>query len=144
RAFTRESARLRRAVASVVDAGWSAGIELTVFEGPDEYLYGEETGLLEAIDGRPPFPRVAPPFRRGVDEIVDHADLINGPENSAAGVELAGPGGETLAPPALVSNVETFSHAALILAHGADWFRALGTPDSPGTIVCTVTGSVAR
>ena len=37
----------------------------TVFEGPDEYLFGEETALLEVVDGRPPFPRIAPPYRRG-------------------------------------------------------------------------------
>ena len=37
-------------------------IRCSVFEGPDEYLYGEETALLETIDGRGPFPRVVPPF----------------------------------------------------------------------------------
>ena len=39
------------------------------FEGPAEYLYGEETALLEVIEGRPPLPRIAPPYRRGVDEL---------------------------------------------------------------------------
>ena len=53
-------------------AGWTDGVDLDVFEGPDEYLYGEETALLEVIDGRYPFPRIAPPYRRGVDEVVEH------------------------------------------------------------------------
>ena len=42
-------------------AGWNEGVELSVVEGPDEYLYGEETALLEVVDGRYPFPRIAPP-----------------------------------------------------------------------------------
>ena len=42
-------------------------------KGPPEYLLGEETALLEAIDGRYPFPRIAPPYRRGVDEMVETA-----------------------------------------------------------------------
>jgi hypothetical protein len=49
--------------------GWSEGVVIEIFEGPGEYLYGEETGLLEVIDGRHPFPRVAPPYRHGVDEV---------------------------------------------------------------------------
>ena len=42
------------------------GVEIEIFQGPEEYLYGEETALLEAIDGRYPFPRTSPPYRRGV------------------------------------------------------------------------------
>ena len=53
-------------------AGWLGGVEIEVFEGPKEYLYGEETALLETIDGRYPFPRIAPPYRRGVEEVVVH------------------------------------------------------------------------
>jgi NADH:ubiquinone oxidoreductase subunit F (NADH-binding) len=54
---------------------------------------------------------------------------------------MAGPGDDTEAPPALVDNVETLANVARIIARGAEWFRTEGTPDSPGTIVCTVTGS---
>jgi hypothetical protein len=57
---------------------------------------------------------------------------------------MAGPTGESVAPPCLVDNVETLAHCALILANGAVWFRQLGTPDSPGTVVCTVTGHTQR
>ncbi len=142
--FTTEIARLRAAITEIEGAGWADGVELRVFEGPSEYLYGEETALLEVIDGRYPFPRIAPPYRRGVDEIVDHQGDITSESSSAAHVELAGPGGETVAPPALASNAETFVNAALIIARGADWFRGVGTPGSPGTIVCTVSGYTQR
>ena len=57
---------------------------------------------------------------------------------------MAGPGADTEAPPTLVDNVETFANVARIIARGAEWFRTEGTPESPGTIVCTVTGSVVR
>src|SRR3954451_9103794 len=56
--FMPEISRLRAAIAEVQREGWADGIELTVFEGPDEYLYGEETGLLESLDGRDPFPPI--------------------------------------------------------------------------------------
>ena len=66
--FTRELARMREAIDEVRAAGWADGVELMVVEGPSHYLYGEETALLEVIAGRNPFPRIAPPFRHGVDE----------------------------------------------------------------------------
>jgi NADH-quinone oxidoreductase subunit F len=144
RTFTDESAGLRATIAEIERAGWADGITLSVFEGPSEYLYGEETALLEVIDGRYPFPRIAPPYRRGVDEVVDHAGDVTSDSSSAAHVELAGSSGEAVAPPALASNAETFVNAALILARGADWWRSVGTAGSPGTIVCTVSGHTER
>src|SRR5207302_3107006 len=54
------------------------------------------------------------------------------------------PGGETGAPPTLVDNVETMANIPRIVSRGADWFRTEGTEQSPGTIVCTVTGSTRR
>src|SRR5690606_12625297 len=60
----------------------------------------------------------------------------------AANVVMAGPGPGTMAPPALVDNVETLANIPRIVADGAAWFRSLGTEGSPGTIVCTVTGAV--
>jgi len=54
------------------------------------------------------------------------------------------PGGETGAPPALVDNVETLANVPRIVSRGADWFRTEGTAQSPGTIICTVTGSTRR
>ncbi|MEA2717134.1 MAG: hypothetical protein QOI99_1451, partial [Actinomycetota bacterium] len=64
--FGGEIDRVREAIDDVEEAGWNEGVELVVFEGPDEYLYGEESALLETIDGRWPFPRIVPTFRRGL------------------------------------------------------------------------------
>jgi NADH-quinone oxidoreductase subunit F len=144
RAFTAEIARLQAAIAEIERDGWADGIELSVFEGPSEYLYGEETALLEVIDGRYPFPRIAPPYRRGIDEVVDRPSDVTTHSSSAAHVELAGTSDEAVAPPALASNAETFVNAALIIARGVEWWRSVGTPDSPGTIVCTVSGDTQR
>ncbi len=99
-------------------------IRCSVFEGPDEYLYGEETALLETIDGRGPFPRVVPPFRVGL-----------------RGHDPWRPVGDG---PALVNNVETIANVPQIVARGAHWFDAVGTPGSAGTVVCTVTGQLQR
>jgi NADH:ubiquinone oxidoreductase subunit F (NADH-binding) len=136
--FAQEAERLRRAIDEVHGARWATDIKISVFEGPPEYLYGEETALLEAIDGRGPFPRVSPPYRHGAEELGD--DLVS----SAAKIEMAAPGELTDAPPTLASNVETMANVPGILAQGAEWFRSVGTADSPGTIVCTVTGRTAR
>jgi NADH-quinone oxidoreductase subunit F len=138
--FTTEVARLHAAIAEIKAAGWCDGIEIEVYEGPNEYLYGEETALLETIDGRYPFPRIAPPYRRGVREVVESPADVDTGSGLSAHVEMAGPG-DNEAPPALVDNTETLANVARILARGADWFRTEGTPESPGTIVCTVTGS---
>src|SRR5262249_14116923 len=106
-----------------------------IHEGPGEYLYGEETALLEVLDGRPPFPRIAPPYRHGVDEVSE--DESDEPSRLVMATEH----GATSAPPTLVDNVGTLAHVPGILANGADWFRELGTAESPGTIVCTVSGA---
>ena len=90
RTATRHIARVRAAIAEVQASELAAGVTLDLVEGPPEYLLGEETALLEAIDGRYPFPRIAPPYRRGVDEIVETpADLTSG-SGLAAHVEMAG------------------------------------------------------
>ncbi|CAN5686164.1 hypothetical protein BH24ACT5_BH24ACT5_26470 [soil metagenome] len=91
--------------------------------GPSHYLFGEETGLLEVIDGRPPFPRVASPPRGGIDE----GDAV-----------------ETDSPAVLVNNLETFANVPGIVVNGPDWFREVGTAESPGTLVCTITGRTGR
>ncbi|HEV7534318.1 MAG TPA: NADH-ubiquinone oxidoreductase-F iron-sulfur binding region domain-containing protein, partial [Acidimicrobiia bacterium] len=134
--FHQELERLRQALAEIQTAGWT-DLTLLVVEGPSEYLFGEETALLEVVDGRAPFPRIAPPYRRGVDDV--------GPDPvSAAGSVMASPGGQTPAAPALVNNAETLANVPGILAQGAAWFRELGTEESPGTIVCTVSGGGRR
>jgi NADH-quinone oxidoreductase subunit F len=140
--FVDVAARLRLAIDEIKAAGWTESVDVLVFEGPDEYLYGEETALLETIDGRHPFPRIAPPFRRGAREMVGNASDATAGSGLSAHVEMAGSTDETDAPPTLVNNVETLANVAHILARGASWFRTEGTAKSPGTIVCTITGSV--
>jgi NADH-quinone oxidoreductase subunit F len=123
RSFPGEVERVRAAVEEVQAAGWAEGVGIAVFEGPDEYLYGEESALLETIDGRWPFPRVVPTFRRGLATSI--------------------PVDEPMAP-ALVNNTETLANVPRIVARGPRWFRTVGTEESPGTVVCTVTGHTRR
>ena len=139
--FAREVDRLRSAVDQIVAAGWAKDLDVTVLAGPSAYLYGEETALLEVVDGRNPFPRIAPPWRRGVDDVPLHP---GGHVEWSAAVEMATPGHDEPVAPALVDNVETLANLPGILAEGADWFRELGTADSPGTIVCTISGRTQR
>jgi NADH:ubiquinone oxidoreductase subunit F (NADH-binding) len=136
--FAAELARVQGALAEARERGWLDGIDVTVVAGPSEYLYGEETALLEVVDGRPPFPRIAPPYRHGIDELGDAAG------ESAAQLDLAAAEGLSPAPPTLVNNTETLANVAGVLARGADWFREVGTDASPGTIVCTVSGATVR
>ncbi|MDQ1396663.1 MAG: NADH-quinone oxidoreductase subunit [Acidimicrobiaceae bacterium] len=142
--FTTEVARMQEAIEEIRAAGWAEGIEMVIFEGPNEYLYGEETALLETMDGRYPFPRIAPPYRRGVEELVDSDEDAAADSGLSAHVEMAGPGGQFAAAPTLVDNVETVANVPRIIARGAAWFRTEGTEESPGTIVCTVTGMTRR
>jgi len=140
--FADAVARVDKTITEVMAAGWCDGVDVAIFEGPSEYLYGEETALLESIDGRYPFPRVTPPFRRGVDELVEHAGDVGSKSSSSAHVEMAGAGDESVGAPTLVDNVETLANVPGILAEGPEWYRGLGTAKSPGTIVCTVSGAV--
>ena len=78
------------------------GVEIRVLEGPSEYLYGEETALLEVVDDRPPFPRIAPPFRRGVVEVVETDSDVDSGSGLSADVQMAGTEDDSAAPPVLV------------------------------------------
>jgi NADH:ubiquinone oxidoreductase subunit F (NADH-binding) len=135
--FHPELGRLRQAIDEVEAAGWTKELGIAVVEGPSEYLYGEETALLEVLAGRAPFPRIAPPFRHGVEE-------MGSDPASGAGSMMADPGPDTPAAPTLVNNAETMAHVPLILAQGPEWYRQMGTTESPGTVLCTVTGSTQR
>jgi len=133
--FTTEIARLEAAIAEITAAGWAPDVGIELVRGPSEYLFGEETALLEVVAGRPPFPRIAPPYRRGATD-VGHDPAF------AAGADLASPGGDV--PPTLANNVETLANVPGILAEGPEWFRSVGTETSPGTLVVTVSGSTRR
>ncbi|WP_436795220.1 NADH-ubiquinone oxidoreductase-F iron-sulfur binding region domain-containing protein [Actinospongicola halichondriae] len=137
--FVEETTRLRDARDELRGSGALAGVDIEIVTGPAHYLLGEETALLEVTSGRPPFPRIAPPYRHGATEVVDE-----GAGQSGAGrVHLAGPEGGD-APPTLVNNVETLAHVPGIVQNGDRWFRMLGTDESPGTSVFTVSGDTER
>ncbi len=103
------------------EAGWAHADRVRIATGPDDYLLGEESGLLEVIEGNAPLPRILKPYDRGVFGDEDGAQPN----------------------PTVVNNVETFAHVVRILEAGADAFRSHGTDGHPGTIVATVTGDVA-
>jgi NADH:ubiquinone oxidoreductase subunit F (NADH-binding) len=130
RSFAGEVANLRRAAIELGDAGLLGDLAVTIVEGPDEYLFGEEKALLEVIEGRDPLPRLLPPWQHGL-----FATVTMGWE---AGSVAAG----QTSNPTLVNNVETLAAAAHVLARGATWYRTMGTPDSAGTVIVTIVGDV--
>src|SRR5207237_8192231 len=102
---------------------------------PDEYLFGEDKAMLEVIEGNPPLPRLFPPYEHGLLATAPQAGW-QATENEPGHV------GRHESNPTLVNNVETLSNVPHILARGADWFRSMGTEESPGTVVATVVGDV--
>ena len=132
-AYAPEVAALRRAALELSGTGLLLDLTLTIVEGPDEYLFGEEKALLEVIEGHDPLPRTLPPYQHGL-----FATVPIGWEAGASGPRPAG-----RATRRSVNNVETLATAAHILARGADWFRTMGTAGSPGTLLATVVGDVA-
>jgi NADH-quinone oxidoreductase subunit F len=117
--FAVEAEAARRAKEEMQEAGLiTVPVELVL--GPDHYLLGEETGLLETIEERLPLPRMARPYVLGL---------------------YAQPPNEN---PTLVNNVETLANVPLILEHGSGWLRNTGTDASPGTMLFTVAGDVNR
>jgi NADH:ubiquinone oxidoreductase subunit F (NADH-binding) len=133
--FGAELTRTRTAIAELADAGWLEGLNVTVVEGPEEYLFGEEKALLEVIEGNEPLPRWLPPFLHGL--------FATAPQLGWESAE-AEPGHDAghESNPTLVNNAETLAQAAWILANGAEVFRSVGTDESPGTVICTVVGDV--
>jgi len=130
--FEQERVRVQHAIDELCAAG-IGDVTMRICVGPASYLFGEESAMLEVVEGRQPFPRVTPPYRRGLEK------GESGAGNSAATVALAGRGGANDAP-ALVDNVETLANVPGIILNGPGWFREIGTTDSPGSIVCTITG----
>ena len=131
RSFAVEAANLRRAAVELGDAGLLGELTISIVEGPDEYLFGEEKALLEVIEGRDPLPRLLPPWQHGL-----FATVTMGWEAGTSA--RAGQASN----PTLVNNVETLAAAAHILARGATWYRSLGTADSAGTVIVTIVGDV--
>ena len=86
RSFVRELAAVRRAALEMGAAGMLGSLNVSIVEGPEEYLFGEEKALLEVIEGRDPLPTLLPPWQRGLFATVQlgwEADVGTGaPERS--------------------------------------------------------------
>ena len=135
RSYVREVEALKRAAVELTASGLLQELSVNIVEGPDDYLYGEEKALLEVIEGRDPLPRLLPPYELGLFA----TDLAIGWESGNRPVSA-----RAEANPTVVNNVETLASAAHIMANGANWFRSMGTAGSPGTVIVTVVGDVAR
>src|SRR3954464_3212205 len=99
----------------VLDSGQS--FSLVVHRGQGAYICGEETALLDGLEGKRGNPRLKPPFPA-------NQGLYQGPT--------------------LINNVETLCCAPLIIERGADWFTSMGSEQSAGTKLVSVSGNVQR
>ena len=136
--YERELANIRRVRQEFDDAGLLDGLEVAIVEGPDQYLFGEETAMLEVIEGDEPLPRHLPPYHYGLFTTSPQLGWSAGLDDSPGGPA------EHSNNPALVNNVETYAHATLICQHGAEWYRTMGTNASPGPTIVTITGDVQQ
>lgn len=135
--FRPEREVFARVVAELDGVGLLGGLDVHLAAGPEEYLLGEEKALLEVVEGREPLPRLLPPYLHGLFATAPQMGW------SASSPEPGHAHGHE-SNPTLVNNVETLANVPNILTRGADWFRSLGTEQSPGTVVCTVVGDVGR
>jgi NADH-quinone oxidoreductase subunit F len=97
--------------------GTGFNLNLVVHSGAGAYICGEETALLDSLEGRRGQPRLKPPFP------------------AVAGLYAC---------PTVVNNVETIANVPYIVNNGVDWFRSFGTEKSPGFKVFAVSGHVQR
>ena len=97
----------------ILGSGFSC--EIHMHKGAGAYICGEETGLMESLEGKRGHPRPKPPF--------------------PAGFGLWGQ-------PTTVNNVETIFNVPFIMDRGAEWFRTMGTEKSPGNFLCGISGHV--
>ena len=93
-------------------------LEIYVHRGAGAYICGEETGLIESLEGKRPYPRIKPPYFP-----------------AAMGLYLC---------PTIVNNVETLCHVKHILEIGADAWAKTGTPNNTGTRILCVSGDVQK
>jgi NADH-quinone oxidoreductase subunit F len=91
--------------------------EIVVHRGAGAYICGEETAIMESLEGKRGHPRNKPPFP------------------TQAGV---------YAMPTVINNVETIANVVPIVANGGAWFAAIGPEKSPGTKICSISGRVRR
>ena len=108
---------LQRAVDEARAAGIFGDVDITVYRGAGAYICGEETALLDSLEGRRGQPRPRPPF-----------PPIQG----------------LYAAPTQINNVCTIATVPAILELGPDGFTSIGTPGSPGTVLFSISGNVER
>ncbi len=133
--FTREIAALERALREMAEADLLCDAPITLIGGPEEYLFGEEKALLEVIEGNDPLPRWLPPYLHGLFATTPQEGWGTG-NTPTEDPNLIGSN------PTLVSNAETLANVPLILSRGAEWFRSIGTHETPGPLLCSVVGDV--
>ncbi len=134
--FAPEADRLAATVDEFAAAGLFGETPVQVVLGPDHYLYGEETGLLQVIEGEAPLPRNVPPYIHGLFATVPSSGWSASPGGVVTDFSASNP--------TVVNNVETLATVAQVLARGPEWHRSLGTDRSPGLVVATVVGDVVR
>ncbi|MGA2786134.1 MAG: NADH-quinone oxidoreductase subunit NuoF [Verrucomicrobiota bacterium] len=98
--------------------GTGYDLEIYVHRGAGAYICGEETGLIESLEGKRPYPRIKPPYFPAV-----------------LGLWLC---------PTIVNNVETLCNVKHIVALGGAEFAKLGTPHNTGTRIVSLSGHVKR
>jgi len=102
---------------NILNTGWSCDVYTHL--GAGAYICGEETALLESLEGKLGQPRVRPPF----------------PANK---------GGGLYSEPTVINNVETLANVPWIISNGADEFKKIGTEQSAGTKIFCVSGHVNK
>jgi formate dehydrogenase beta subunit len=109
--------RLERAIEEFHAAGLLQGRSLELVVGAGAYIAGEESAMLESMEGRRAMPRLRPPFPAQVGY---------------------------LGRPTLINNVETLAHLPAILRNGGEWWAALGTRGAAGARLWSVSGAVGK
>ena len=136
--FASEIVALERAMREMIDADLLGDAPMSLVTGPEEYLFGEEKALLEVIEGNDPMPRWLPPYIHGLFATTPQEGWSAGSGVDADDEARVGSN------PTLVSNVETLAHVPLIVTRGAEWYRTMGTRETPGPLIATVVGDVMR
>ncbi len=108
---------LKQAIGQARGKGLCDGVEIRVVSGAGSYVCGEETALIESLEGKRGEPRLKPPY-----------PTVKG---------LRGK-------PTVVNNVETFAAIPVIVDKGGEWFGSIGSPDFPGTKVFSLSGNVVN
>jgi NADH-quinone oxidoreductase subunit F len=142
--FLPEIAAMTRAAGELESAGLTGDLAITLVQGPEEYLFGEEKAMLEVIEGKAPLPRLFAPYEQGLFSVAPQMGWEATPRDPEAALVGNNPSGPAESNPTLVNNAETFANIPQILARGAEWYRTMGVGDSPGHVICTVVGDVVH